>query len=154
MSSELTEEVKTLVTILRHVRIVQEYLHRIAGVLTDRALTHDVSKLALDEYGGFVEVNRIARDYSYGSQEYKDSLKDNKVIELHFSRNSHHPEHHPNGVNDMNLFDWIEMVCDWRSASKTYNNTDWEEVLKLQFERFKMTPEQVYLVKLIAKVVE
>lgn len=147
---ELTEETKTLVTILRHVRVVQFLLIELSQELERRAAGHDISKLALDEFGGFVEVNRIARTHPYGSQEYKDSLKDNKTIELHFSRNRHHPEYHADGVDGMNLLDWVEMVVDWRAASLTYGNTDWNEVLEKQFERFKMTPEQVYLVRMIA----
>jgi len=151
--AELSEETETLITILRHVRVVQEYISRFAGVLSDRALTHDLSKLDLDEFDGFVEINRIARTFPYGSQEYKDSIGRNKTVSLHWSRNSHHPEYHPNGVNDMNLFDWIEMICDWKAASVTYGQASFDDSLKIQIARFKLSPEQIYLVKLIAEII-
>ena len=40
------------------------------------------------------------------------------MLDHHYARNSHHPEHYENGVNGMDLFDVLEMVCDWKAASE------------------------------------
>jgi hypothetical protein len=147
--AELTQETKTLITILHHQKLVSCLLRRVARELEERADKHDLSKFKDDEFGGFVEINCIAREHPYGSQEYRDSLKDNKTIDLHFSRNRHHPEYHANGVKDMNLIDLLEMVCDWASASMTYGNTKMEDVLEEQRKRFGLSDSQVELFRLI-----
>ena len=152
--NEPSEETKTLVTILRHVGIVRRNIKHFSQVLDRRAEIHDISKLSLEEFRGFVEVNQIARQYPFGSKEYKESLKDNNVINLHFSRNSHHPEFYPNGIDDMSLLDIIEMVCDWKAASETYGQTSFTDALAIQADRFKINKEQWYLIGLIAKELE
>lgn len=152
--SEPSEETKTLVTMLRHVGIVRRNIKRISEGLERRAEVHDISKLSLEEFSGFVEVNQIARKYPFGSKEYKESLKDNDVINLHFSRNSHHPEFYPNGISDMSLLDIIEMVCDWKAASETYGRTSFFDALVIQAERFKLDEKQMWLIALIAKELE
>jgi hypothetical protein len=40
------------------------------------------------------------------------------MLEHHYARNSHHPEHYPDGVNGMDLFDIMEMFIDWKAASE------------------------------------
>ena len=150
----MSEENTTLVTILAHVRLVQKYMSRISKALEQRAIEHDISKLLSDEYKGFIEVNRVARTHAYGSDEYKASLKGNNVIKLHFSRNSHHPEYYLNGVSDMSLLDIIEMVVDWKAASETYGQTSFEDSISIQKDRFGLSDEQLYLIRLIAKELE
>jgi len=151
---QLSPEIAALVTIQRHITTVQKHLNKFVARLQQRSIEHDLSKLSKDEFAGFVEVNQIARLHPYGSQEYKDSLKGNQTIALHFSRNSHHPEYHPNSVNDMTILDWIELVTDWKAASETYGNTSFNDSLEIQRKRFKLTDAQMWLVKLIAKELE
>lgn len=152
--SEPNEETKTLVTILRHVGIVRRNIKHFSQALDKRADVHDISKLSLEEFRGFVEVNQIARQHPFGSKEYKESLKDNDVIDLHFSRNSHHPEFYPNGIDDMSLLDVIEMICDWKAASETYGQTSFTDALVIQADRFKLDDKQQWLIALIAKELE
>jgi len=148
----MSEEAKTAITIAKHILFVRTYLDRLANTLVMRGLLHDASKTNDDEFDGFVKIGKISRTYPYGSDEYKQSMRDNKdVIDLHYSRNPHHPEHHKNGVADMSLIDIIEMVCDWKAASEVYGKTSFEDSLKISIERFGLTSEQEYLVKLIAK---
>lgn len=148
--TEPTEETKVLLTLLRHYRHLAVLLRDMSRDLERRADLHDLSVLEIDEFAGRVEIQHIARTYPYDSPEYRASLKDNNSLQLHYSQNSHHPEHHPNGVNDMDLLDFIEMVCDWKAASLTYRNTSFEDGLKGQIERFKLQPEHLYLIRLIA----
>ena len=145
----ISDEMKALVTISRHITTVQKHLHSIIEALEKRARLHDLSKLSLDEFGGFVEINQIAREHPYGSEEYRESLKGNKTIKLHFSQNSHHPEYYPNGMADMSLLDIIEMVCDWKAASETYGQTSFEDSLEIQCKRFGLSEEQLRLIRMV-----
>jgi hypothetical protein len=151
MDIELSLETKALVTILRHITIVQKRLQLFIAELEHRATIHDVSKLSFDEFAGFVEINKIAREHPYGSKEYKDSLKGNETIKLHFSRNTHHPEYWGKGVEDMGIFDLIEMTIDWMAAAETYGQTTFEESLDIQQKRFNLSDKHMWLIKLIAK---
>jgi hypothetical protein len=148
--AELTEETKTLLTILRHQALVRKYLLQLAKALEARALVHDLSKLQLDEFSGFVEIQQIARQHKLDSPEYKASIN-HQAVQLHLARNPHHPEYHDDGIYDMSLLDLIEMVTDWKAAGETYGKTSLEESLPIQKERFKMTDEQYRLIQLIAE---
>lgn len=149
-NEQLTEETKTLITILRHQGFVRKYLRKLASALENRATIHDLSKFSQDEFGGFVDIQRIARTTKYNSEQYRESI-DTDPVKLHFSRNPHHPEHYSNGIDDMSLLDIIEMVIDWQSAAETYGQSSFEESLPEQVKRFKLRPEHLYLIKLIAE---
>ena len=151
-SKILTEETKVLITTIKHQKLVGFLLRELARQLEQRADLHDISKWSQDEFAGFVEINRIAREHPYGSQAYKDSIKSNEAVALHFSRNRHHPEFHPDGVNMMSLIDFIEMVCDWVGASATYGTTDMEKVIETQKERFGLSDNQLYLIEMLIEV--
>jgi hypothetical protein len=97
----MLDETKTLVTIIRHINLVRFNLNKISHRLKERAIVHDSSKYALDEFEGFKEINRIAREHPFGSQAYKDSIKNNQAVALHYSRNSHHPEHYQGEIDEL-----------------------------------------------------
>ena len=147
--------VDLIFSMMRHREYVKEGMHLIKAELERRALVHDLSKYKEDEYNGFAKLNSVARNFAYGSPEYIESMKAGKeVIDLHFSRNSHHPEY--NNYN-MGWLDIIEMVVDWRAAWKGYESgLTWEETVAKQRERFqdKLGGNQWWLVEEIAKWVE
>lgn len=141
------DAIKTLQTIVAHRDHVRLNLLRLTHDLERRSLEHDVSKLAPDEFDGFTRINRVARENPYGSEEYRAGLRHEKpTIELHYSRNSHHPEHHklPSWAEPhmlqaetMGFLDLIEMVCDWRAAFKAYGSRGtWEENMEHQRKRY------------------
>lgn len=150
----MNEETKTLITFIRHIELVKKSMLSFSRQLETRAQIHDLSKFKEDEFGGFVEINQIARKYPYGSEEYKASIRDNDAVTLHYSRNSHHPEFHPVGIDEMGLLDLVEMVCDWKAASETYGQTSFKEGLEKSIERFKPGVEQEYVIRLIARELE
>lgn len=112
---------------------------------------HDLSKWRSDEFEGFVQINQVARQYPYGSPEYMKSIKDNHTVELHYIRNRHHPEYHANSIADMNLIDFVEMVCDWIGASATYGTIPFRDSLNKQTERYHLNLNELYLIDLIAR---
>ena len=144
---------KELARGLRHIMTVQGLLRRVARQLLNRADDHDLSKLAPDELGGMIEIDAIADRCGLNSPEYMAALS-GKAIKLHQSRYPHHPEYHSNGVEDMGIFDLIEMVCDWKAANQLRGHPEWEKSVDMMAERLSLSPEYVLLINLIARALE
>lgn len=151
----------------RHRDFVRLALLRVIHELERRSLEHDASKMLDDEFAGFARINAIARVHKFGSPEYKESMKtERETIDLHFSRNSHHPEcsaiglqgsevtEFEVGLRGMSFLDVIEMACDWWGARKGYNDSrmTWPESVEMNLESKGewLTPEQRWLVKQVA----
>lgn len=151
------DELKALGTIIAHRDAVRLNMQRLTHEIERRALAHDLTKLSLDELGGFVRINRAARQHPYGSDEYRDSMEREKgeggCITLHYARNSHHPEHHAQPA-DMGFLDVMEMVLDWKAAADTYGKQTLRESLPVHKDRFRFTTEQWWLVMQVVEWVE
>lgn len=147
----MLEEISTFLEIIRHITRVRSYLEVIAYELLRRATRHDLSKYENDEFGGFVELK--AQKLEFTSEEYRKSLLSGP-IKLHFARNSHHPEYHQNGIDDMELFDIIEMVVDWKAANESYRDVPFDEMIQSQIKRFDMSSEQKYLMDKIVEIIK
>ena len=140
--------VLTLASDLYHQRAVQILLLRLAHRLEQRALMHDLSRLRRDELEGFAQIRHIPYQRDMASPEYQASLK-REVVGLHWARNRHHPEFHPNGYEDMKLMDIIEMAADWRAAGYVYKDQDFEGNLVKLFERFDIDQPDQQMIRLI-----
>lgn len=113
----MSDTVTTLVKILHHKNKVSSLLKKLSRSLAERADTHDNSKFEPDEFEGFCQLDayRNHQKEEYGSKTYEAGMK-NDAVKLHLSRNSHHIEYWPNGLDDMSLADVIEMLIDWEVA--------------------------------------
>jgi hypothetical protein len=69
----------------------------------------------------------------------------------HYAHNRHHPEHYPDGLEGMNLFDLLEMLVDWMAAVQRHDDGDIQKSLKINGDRFGMSPQ---LQKIFANTVE
>jgi len=160
----------------RHRDYVRLALLAVIHDMERRSLEHDASKMLDDEFAGFARINAVARIHKFGSPEYKESMKGEKAtIDLHFSRNSHHPERpkllgeaaeKERGLPDdatywsahvaarMTFLDVIEMVCDWWGARKGYNDSrmTWAEsvAMNLDSKGKHLSDEQKWLVAEVA----
>lgn len=115
-----------------HIDRVRHFIDRVMHNLSDRHNKHDASKLVEPELSAFdIATPKLAK-MEYGSEEYKQSLRDlGPALEHHFAENDHHPEHYENGVRGMSLMALIEMLCDWRAASeRVKQRTDDPEKVK------------------------
>ena len=152
----MNETTKTFLTIFRHRAILDDDVTLIATELINRGRRHDLSKFEEDEFGGFVEINATARNFPYGSPEYKESIrKANEkggCVNNHYARNSHHPEYYE-CAEAMSFLDIIEMVCDWHAAALTYGNTDFIEGINTHFKRFKFSAGQKWLILEVAEFI-
>ena len=115
----------------RHVQFVREGLEFVGDALRLRGIVHDASKMTDEEFAGFARINAAARINKFGSQEYREAMqRERPTIDLHFKRNSHHPE-----FCDQSFLDVIEMVCDWWGARKGYDDPrPWSESVELNFK--------------------
>lgn len=140
-------EDSTLAT-LRHSRRVDVLLLQLIEQLLWRVTQHDESKLHDPEKAIFDEFTPKLRDSTYGSDEYKGFLEEmGEGLKHHYENNRHHPEHFPNGVDDMTLVDVIEMLADWKAATERHADGDLAKSLEIQRERFGMSDQLVSILR-------
>lgn len=137
----------------RHVQFVREGIGLVTAELERRGVVHDASKMSDDEFAGFARINAAARINKFGSPEYSESMdRERPTIDLHFRRNSHHPEFH-----DQTFLDVIEMVCDWWGARKGYDDPrPWKAsvALNLKAKGKHLTAAQIWLAEEVAAFLE
>jgi hypothetical protein len=84
-----------------------------------RGQAHDASKFSPEEKPVYDEVFPLLTGISYGSPEWDAVLgRARPALEHHYRHNSHHPEFYPDGIAGMDLFDLVEMLCDWMAAAE------------------------------------
>jgi hypothetical protein len=113
-----------------HQLTVAKYIRQIICALEERCNTHDESKLLPPEKEAFDIATPKLKELTYGSEEYKQSLREiQDAISHHYKYNRHHPEHFSDGIAGMNLVDIIEMLCDWVAATKRHTDGNiWESI--------------------------
>ena len=132
----------------QHVDKVRKNLSKVIEELSVRAHIHDASKFLPEEFETFERVSPKLRATTYGSQEYKDLLVElGPALEHHYTNNDHHPEHFPNGINDMNLFQLMEMVCDWIAAVEKHDDGDKMQSLEINRKRFGIDDQLYGIIK-------
>jgi len=126
----------------QHIERVSDLLNLAAFILDDRRALHDRSKLEEPEKSAFDIATPRLKGSTYGSDEYKAFLADLKpALDHHYANNSHHPEHYPNGISGMSLFDIIEMLCDWKAAGERHADGSMERSLRVNKERFGISDQ-------------
>lgn len=120
-----------------HIRQVRSCIMAVTRELASRAMKHDRSKLEDPELSLFDEYTPKLSNTTYGSDEYKGYLKEmGKALDHHYEVNDHHPEHFGNGVQDMNLIQIIEMLCDWKAATLRHKDGDLRSSIEKNASRF------------------
>lgn len=127
----------------KHMQRVATLLGEAACVLIGRAALHDQSKLAAVELEPLQRMQDLIDaegQAPYGSDEYKRrTALLAPMIEHHYRNNSHHPEHYPNGVDGMDLFDLVEMFFDWKAASERGEESSMN--IGIACKRFNVSPQ-------------
>jgi hypothetical protein len=109
----------------RHIWHVQRHLMQVIETLNTRLLEHDQTKLEEPELSLFNEFTPKLRGSTHGSEEYEGFRKSmGEALDHHYASYRHHPEHFPNGIDDMNLIDLIEMLADWKAATLRHDDGD------------------------------
>jgi len=124
---------------LAHQERVATLMRTIIYNLQDQSSTHDNSKLESPEKEIFDEFTPKLKSTTYGSDEYKDFLKEMKVaLDHHYAHNRHHPEYFENGIQDMTLLDLIEMRTDWKAATERHADGNLANSIETNKRRFDM----------------
>ena len=120
-----------------HIKQVAMLIDRAVLILKDRARRHDLSKMNPPELEIFQIYTERLKDTTYGSDEYKQFLKEMKpALDHHYGCNRHHPEHFSGGIKEMNLFDVMEMFCDWLAATQRHADGDIMQSILINKDRF------------------
>lgn len=99
--------------------LVELYMNRIAKEITMRGPRHDSSKRSGVERATFMKYHLKPVDIwgiSNKSHPHPDDLQ--AAIVIHAKNNDYRPEHHPNGMRDMNICQLTEMICDIATSAK------------------------------------
>ena len=149
MTAELSDAEKiTNAETMRHILTIRALLMEAVRELVNRGDAHDLSKLAPPEVDYFTKNTHTLAKLTYGSEEYKQALANMKpALENHYAHNKHHTEHWPNGIHDMDLFDMLEMLLDWKAATLRHANGDILKSIELNAVRYGMPPALVKLIK-------
>ena len=132
----------------RHIERVRNLLSACVVELLKRGELHDQTKLESPEVEVFAEYTPKLAGSTYGSDEYKGFLDAIKpALQHHYAHNRHHPEHHRNGVDDMNLLDIVEMLCDWKAASERHNDGNIRKSIEINANRFGLSPQLVKILE-------
>lgn len=132
----------------KHIENVKIIINKIQKELENRANNHDKTKLEDPEFKIFCEYTPKLKDCTYGSDEYKQFLKEMKpALDHHYENNRHHPEHFKNGIQDMNIIDLLEMLCDWKAATMRHNDGDIVKSLDINSKRFNISDQLKNILK-------
>lgn len=127
---------------LKHVNEVRNNIWTLIKELDHRAQVHDASKFEEPERSVFASNTFKLAKTQYGTDEYNKLLEEVKpAIDHHYSKNTHHPEHWPNGIEDMDLLDLVEMLADWAAATKRNKNGNIHKSIEHNQDRFKISPQ-------------
>lgn len=122
---------------IKHIENVRKFIRIFVDKLTQRGVDHDRPKLESPEVEIFTEYTPKLAETEYGSEEYKGYLKEmNVALEHHYAKCRHHPEHFEHGIDDMNLVDIVEMLCDWKAASMRHNDGNLLKSIEINAKRF------------------
>lgn len=93
-----------------------KYTNVLIHILLDMVKNHDKTKITnKEEHDAYEDMYNIAEKCGKDSVEYKE-LRENyaSIIEGHNKTNRHHPEFFTGKENEMNLFDLMEILIDWK----------------------------------------
>lgn len=140
--TETENTIKSKLDTMRHIERVQQLILYMIDNLYARAIAHDQSKLESPEVEGFAEAAYQLANVEYNSEEYHASKENlQATLDHHYANNRHHPEHHKEGINDMNLLDLMEMLVDWKAGAERTKNGNIRKSVETNAERFGMSEQ-------------
>lgn len=115
-----------------------------------KALMHDISKFSSEEAPHFALNRTPLSETTYGDEEYSNMLNEKlqEALNHHYENNRHHPEHYES-IEDMPLLRQIEMVVDWRSATRKHDDGNIWSSIEHNKDRFDMPDKMVKRFKLL-----
>lgn len=137
----------------KHIELVRKFIRLFTDKLTTRGVDHDKLKLKSPEVEIFTEFTPKLADTTYGTEEYNSFLQEMKpALDHHYANYRHHPEHFVDGVNDMNLIDLVEMICDWKASTLRHNDGNLLKSIEVNAKRFEMSEQLTKILVNTAKL--
>ena len=132
----------------RH-RVAELFLLNAIPELLRRASVHDASKCQSPEVEAFDAATAGLAALKYPSPEYDAAKKEllGDALAHHYANNSHHPEHYKRGIDDMDLFDILEMLIDWKAAGERQNNGNIKVSLETNRSRFNISDQLFHILE-------
>jgi hypothetical protein len=125
-----------------------------------RGWSHDLSKYRWSESKNFAKVIFKLKSLTYGSDEYRQTLEIIRPsINLHYKRNSHHPECYNSedgsekSFDKMSEIDKLEMIADWTAATRRHADGDIFKSIEINQKRFSYSDEDKEYLLTIAKLI-
>lgn len=115
------------------------YMLKFCLRLVARALSHDLSKFRYVEADSFARTPFRLSKLTYGTDTYKAALRSIKpALEEHYKKNRHHPEYFMRHHHDdsMSVVDRIEMVVDWKAATRKHKDGNISRSIEVNQKRF------------------
>lgn len=123
---------------------VNWYILTFGARLWWRGQTHDLSKYGPYEASVYARV--LPRLRAAEPEEYEEAVDDlGRALKHHYAANSHHPEHYEHGVRQMDLWELVEMWCDWRAAVRGHSGRDLIESIRKAQDRYELDQQLVHL---------
>jgi hypothetical protein len=139
--SRTPEEKLACYDTLMHIDSVRNIINIVIVELLKRAKNHDREKLSEPELSHFAAAPNLAT-MTFESPEYLESRKMlETALKHHYARCRHHPEHHEEGIDGMNLIDLVEMFCDWKASSLRQHDGNLLMSIEKSTERFKLSDQ-------------
>lgn len=133
-----------------HINLVMKLLGSAQIELMRRQFTHDRSKLVDPEWQMFESITHELECLTYGSPEYEAQRQKmlGQALQHHYFHNRHHPEFFEDrGILGMNLFDLLEMLCDWIAACQRHADGDIARSIEINRDRFGLSDDLVQILK-------
>lgn len=126
----------------KHCQLVRRNINLFVSDLQERGLNHDATKFEEPELSIFAENTHKLGGVVYGSPEYKALSQDClPAITHHYAKNRHHPEHWPDGIENMTLIDLVEMIADWKAATQRNKDGNIRKSIEMNAAKYKMSPQ-------------
>ena len=127
---------------LKYIREVSKLLGICIRNISVLQEIHDESKLESPEREIYAEALPRLEKSSYGTPEYYKMLESiQPAIDHHYKYNPHHPEFHRDGIKGMDLFQLMEMICDWIAATQRHRDGDINKSIEKNQTRFGYSEE-------------
>ena len=135
-----------------HRENVRHVWEMVRMIMEEKIQVHDNSKYMSPERECYDKYIPMLRETKYGTAEYYEVRKKmaEEGLNYHYSANRHHPEHFANGIEGMDLFDFLEHVIDCYAASMV-SDISYKDGIDSNANRFGYPPELVSILKNTAK---
>lgn len=135
----MNTELEVLNDIIYHKMEVAENLEQIKSDISKRQWHHDNTKFTAEEFDAFVYTRPKFKKVNYGSKEYQECVDAIKpAVEHHHKSNRHHTGYYDDGVMGMTLMDILEMLADWKAASRRSPDLSFEDSLPKAYEKYNI----------------